>query len=154
VTTPLDLRIGLELGFRALGRDDVPVVAAGFSVGGALAFVYAAQAREWAVPVPGAVYAIFPVDPVTIDPALDVAPPADTRVLLLVGEDDAVVGRSGADELWARVRALPASFREYRVIRTTDELLADHEAPTYVQSPVVRHTFWTPLDRLIEQVRS
>jgi acetyl esterase/lipase len=154
VTTPLDLRLGLELGFRALDRDDLPVVAAGFSVGAALAFVYAAQAQSWAVPAPEAVYGIFPVDPVTIDPMLDVAPPAGTRVLLLAGEDDAVVGRAGADELWARARSLPVSSREYRVIRTTDELLADHEAPTYVQSAVVRRTFWTPLDRLIEQVRA
>jgi len=36
VTTPLDLRLGLRLGFRALD-EDVPVVAAGFSVGAALA---------------------------------------------------------------------------------------------------------------------
>ena len=46
-----------------------------------------------------------------------------------------------------------ASLLEYRVVRTTDELLADHEAPTYVDDPEVRATFWTPLDELVEAAR-
>jgi acetyl esterase/lipase len=154
VTTPLDLRLGLELGFRALDEDGIPVVAAGFSVGATLAFVYAAQARVWALPRPEAVYAIFPIDPVAIDPTLDVAPARGTRLLLLVGEDDAVVGRAGADAIWSELRSLPASAKELRVVRTTDDLLADHEAPTYVRSEAVRRTFWAPLDRLVEQARS
>jgi acetyl esterase/lipase len=154
VTTPLDLRAGLQRGFRALDEDDAPVVAAGFSVGGALAFVYAAQAEQWALPQPEAVYGIFPVDPVAIHPTLDVAPPLGTRVLLLAGEDDAVVGRFGADSIWSELGSLPAVDKELRVIRTTDDLLADHEAPTYVQDPTVRRTFWVPLDRLIEDARS
>jgi acetyl esterase/lipase len=151
VITPIDLRQGLERGFRALEAGDVPVVAAGFSFGAALAFAYAAQAAEWDVPAPAAVYAIFPVDPVTIHPTLDVTPPRATRVLLLAGEDDAVVGRSGADALWRELRALPASQKEYRIVRTTDDLLADHEAPTNVGSPAVRATFWAPLDELVSE---
>lgn len=154
VTTPLDLRLALQLGFRAFDEDGIPVVAAGFSVGATLAFVYAAQARDWALPRPEAVYAIFPVDPVAIDPTLDVAPARGTRVLLLVGEDDAVVGRAGADAIWSELRSLPTSAKELRVVRTNDNLLADHEAPTNVESDAVRRTFWAPLDRLVEQARS
>src|SRR5205823_14337638 len=47
VTAPYKLRDGVQAGFRALGRPQVPVVAAGFSVGGALAFYYAADASGW-----------------------------------------------------------------------------------------------------------
>jgi dienelactone hydrolase len=149
VVTPIDLRQGLAQGFRALRAGDVPVVAAGFSFGATLTFAYAARAREWGVPTPVAVYAIFPVDPVTIHPTLDVTPPPSTRVVLLAGEDDAVVGRAGADSLWRELEAVPRSRKQYRIVRTTDDLLADHEAPTYVQSPVVRETFWAPLDELV-----
>jgi acetyl esterase/lipase len=154
VVTPIDLRRGLERGFAALRPRDVPVVAAGFSFGATLAFVYAAQARAWALPAPSAVYSVFPVDPVLIDPTLQVTPSRNTRVLLLAGADDAVVGRVGADALWRAMRTLPERQKEYRVIRTTDALLADHEAPTYVLSPIVRETFWTPLDELVHAAGS
>ncbi len=49
-------------------------------------------------------------------------------------------------------RFLPALL-EYRVVRTTDDLLADHEAPTYVDDPEVRATFWPPLDELVDAAR-
>ena len=55
------LRVGLQRGFRELGAKDLPVIAAGFSFGGTLAFVYASFAERWGLPVPEAVYSIFPV---------------------------------------------------------------------------------------------
>jgi hypothetical protein len=54
---------------------------------------------------------------------------------------------------WSLLGAVPASEKEYRVIRTTDDLLADHEAPTAIHDPVVRRTFWGPLDRLVASAR-
>ncbi|HEY3185007.1 MAG TPA: hypothetical protein VGJ77_19355 [Gaiellaceae bacterium] len=153
VVVPYDLRVGLRLGFRALRERDVPVVAAGFSAGASFAFVYAANAKRWSVPAPRAVYSIFPVDPLLIDPGLDVSKLDDTRVLLLVGDHDDVVGRQGGDAFWSLLGAVPASEKEYRVIRTTDDLLADHEAPTAIHDPVVRRTFWGPLDRLVASAR-
>jgi acetyl esterase/lipase len=154
VAAPYDLRDGLRLGYRALGDRHVPVVAAGFSVGASLAFVYAARAGDWSVPAPRAVYSIFPVDPLQIDPGLDVSGVHDTRVLILVGDRDDVVGRTGGDAFWSMLRSVPAGEKEYRVIRTTDDLFADHEAPTVVDDPVVRRAFWEPLDRLVSEVRS
>jgi hypothetical protein len=153
VVAPYDLRDGLRLGFRALGKTDVPIVAAGFSVGASLAFVYAARAELWSVPAPRTVYSIFPVDPLAIDPSLDVSGLDDTRILLLVGDRDEVVGRVGGDGFWSMLGSVPASEKEYRVIRTTDDLLAIHDAPTVIDDPVVRRTFWDPLDRLVEAVR-
>ena len=154
IVAPYDLRDGLRLGFRALGKPDVPVVAAGFSVGATLAFVYAANALRWDVPPPRSLYAIFPADPYQIDPALDLARVRDTRIIMFVGDRDETVGRFGADALADKLGELPASLLTYRVVRSGDELLADHEAPTYVDDPEVRRTFWTPLDELIEDARS
>jgi acetyl esterase/lipase len=153
VTTLFDLRVGLRRGFAALNEPDLPVVAAGFSFGATLAFYYAANARYWGVPPPAAVYSIFPVDPIVFDPGLTRLPvlpaDADLSVEILVGDRDDVVGDGGARALW---RWLPPRVRavgRYRVIRTSKRLLADHEAPTYVQSPEVRRVFWSPLDKLL-----
>jgi acetyl esterase/lipase len=153
VLTPFDLAEGLQTGFDAIGYDGEPVVAAGFSLGAALAVIYAAHAEEWDVPSPRSVYSIFPVDPVLVDIGLDLSTVEETNVLLLVGENDEVVGQDGAREILKGLAALPPSLKQLRVIRTTDDLFADHEAPTVVDNPAVRETFWTPLDRLVEASR-
>ena len=153
IVAPYDLHDGLRLGFRALRELDAPVVVAGFSVGATLAFVYAAHADDWGLPSPRSVYAIFPADPFQIDPALDLAGLRETRVSLLVGDRDEIAGRYGADALVAKLGSLPRNLLEYRVVRTTDDLLADHEAPTYVGDPEVRATFWPPLDELVDAAR-
>jgi acetyl esterase/lipase len=153
VVAPYDLRDGLRLAFHALRERDVPVVVAGFSVGASLAFVYASRAERWSVPAPRAVYSVFPVDPLLIDPDLDVSGIEDTRIEILVGDRDDVVGRGGADAFWSMLTSVPANEKDYRVIRSTDDLFANHEAPTAVDDPAVRRTFWDPLDRLVATVR-
>lgn len=153
VLTPFDLAEGLETGFDAIEYDGEPVVAAGFSLGATLAVIYAARAEEWDVPPPRSVYSIFPVDPVLVDIELDLSTVEETDVLLLVGENDEVVGQDGAREILKGLVGLPPSSKQLRVVRTTDDLFADHEAPTVVDDPEVRETFWTPLDRLVEASR-
>ncbi len=154
ISTPWNLQDGLRLGFRALGRRDLPVVVAGFSVGATLSFFYAAKARAWGLPRPRAVYSVFPVDPEAIDPLQSLPPlKGSPRVLILVGDRDTTVGREGADALWRWLRPLPKALKRYRVIRTTGQLLADHEAPTNISDPVVRRTFWSPLDTLVARTR-
>jgi acetyl esterase/lipase len=154
ILTPFDLAEGLRTGFDAIGYEGEPVVAAGFSLGATLAFVYAARAKEWGVPAPQAVYSIFPVDPILVDVGLDLSTIEETKALLLVGDHDDVVGQDGARELLNGLVGLPDSLKQFRVIRTTDHLFADHEAPTVVHDPVVRRTFWVPLDRLVASVRA
>lgn len=154
LATPADLRDGLRLGFGALGEPDVPVVAAGFSIGATLSFVYAANAERWGVPAPRSVYAIFPVDPAQVDPGLDLSALSETRALLLVGDQDVVVGSAGADAVSRLLTSLPAELRTTRVVRTSNDFVADHEAPTFVESPAVRRTFWEPLDELVDESRS
>lgn len=158
VTTILDLRKGLRRGFAALGQSELPVVAAGFSFGASLAFYYAANARYWGLPSPRAVYSIFPVDPIAFDPGLTRLPRlrvnSRIRVAILVGDRDYVVGDGGARAFWNWLPALSRRLSTYRVIRTTDRLLADHESPTDVQSAEVRRVFWRPLDALIDHARA
>lgn len=157
VTTIFDLRVGLKRGFDVLDDPELPVVAAGFSFGAALAFYYAANARYWGLPPPRAVYSIFPVDPIVFDPGLTRLPslPAQSamRVELLVGDRDAVVGDGGALAFREWLSPVSRRLSKYRIIRTTERLLADHEAPTYVQSAEVRRVFWRPLDALINRCR-
>jgi dienelactone hydrolase len=158
VVTIFDLRTGLRRGFAALGKRELPVVAAGFSFGATLAFYYAANARYWGLPPARAVYSIFPVDPIAFDPGLmrlhRLPAQQATRVELLVGDRDAVVGDAGARAFWEWLSPSTHRLSKYRVVRTTARLLADHEAPTYVQSAEVRRVFWRPLDALISRCRA
>ena len=153
VVLPLNLEKGLQTGFEALHEDDEPIVTAGFSVGAALAFVYAARAKEWHVPAPQAVYSIFPVLPYLIDVGLDLSAVKQTPALILAGENDDVVGQDGAKKLMELLTGLPADLKELRLIRKTDAILADHESPTLVDRPITRETFWQPLDELVERAR-
>lgn len=153
ILTPFDLAEGLKTGFAAIEYDGEPVIAAGFSLGATLAMIYAARAEEWGVPAPRAVYSIFPVDPRLVDIDLDLATIDKTPVLLLAGDNDDIVGQDGARELMRGLTALPDTLKELRLIRATDDLPSDHEAPTLVDRPIVRETFWTPLDRLVEVAR-
>ena len=154
ILTPFDLAEGLRTGFDAIDYDGQPVVAAGFSLGATLALVYAARAAEWQLPRPTAVYSIFPVDPILVDIGIDLSTIADTQVLVLAGDRDEVVGREGPREAFDGLTALSDTRKELRTITTTDELFADHEAPTLVGDPVVRDTFWKPLDALVDASRS
>jgi acetyl esterase/lipase len=154
ILTPYDLAEGLKTGFAAIDYDGEPVVAAGFSLGATLAVDYAARAEEWGVPAPSAVYSIFPVDPVLVDLGLDLSTIEQTKVLLLAGENDDVVGQTGARELLKGLTGLPRSLKSFRLLRSTDELFTQHDAPTLVHLPVVRETFWTPLDQLVEWARA
>jgi acetyl esterase/lipase len=155
VTAPYYLRDALTTGFLSLGKSNLPVVVAGFSVGGALAFYYAADAGEWSLPRPRAVYSIFPSDPVLIDPGLvNLAPPPAVPTLLLVGDKDTTVGRIGADTFWKWLAPLRPSLKTYRLLHSDPRgLWFDHESvPTSEFDPRTRRVFWAPLDELVARV--
>jgi pimeloyl-ACP methyl ester carboxylesterase len=147
-----NFRRGLVAGFAALKRPNVPVVVAGYSWGGGLAFYYAARARRWGLPVPRAVYAVFPVGLIA-DEALGAAPPATTRYLVLAGDRDEVVGREGADTWWKQLVHVPKARREYRLVHSTKTFQATHES-VKVMTAEAHRTFWAPLDALVSQARA
>src|SRR5207302_5697962 len=148
-------RGGGQAGFRALGRSQVPVVVPGYSVGGALAFYYAAGAGGWGVPRPAAVYSIFPIDPISMDPGLThLGAPPSVPTVLLAGDRDEVVGRAGADAFWRWLAPVPVALKTYRVLRSTRTgPFFDHDAPTAVFDDRIRAVFWPPLDRLVADAR-
>ena len=153
-STPAALRTGLVAGFGALHRPGLPVVVAGYSVGGALAFEYAAHAAAWKLPKPAALVSIFPVDPLQVDPGLLDLAPSRQRTLVLVGDRDEVVGDAGAKAFWRWLAPLPKPLKTYRVIRTTATgPVFMHEALKDLRDPAVRKAFWAPLDSLVSASR-
>jgi acetyl esterase/lipase len=124
------------------------VVVAGHSAGGALAADYAAVALANALPVPAAVFSVYPgrklrhlsVPIPAVNPSL-VAP--DTRVLAYAGERDTAVGSGTAARI---VAGVPQADATLRIVR--DDAVDDHSAPRRSDSAVQR-TFWAPLDELI-----
>lgn len=153
LSLPASMLRGTEVGIReglataARGGAEGPVIAMGYSLGGGLAVVYAAMARDWGVAQPAAVYAVFPADPPgRPDPLPPV--PADTSVELVVGDRDAVVGRGGADALAAAIRPHPVTVR---VLTSTAAITFDHFAPK-ADDAAAQEAFWVPLDRLIADV--
>ena len=124
-----------------------PVIAAGYSLGGGYAVVYAANAAAWSLPEPAAVYAVFPAMPPVVPDPFGAVPDA-TSVTMLVGADDAVVGDGGARDLAAAIAPHPASVRE---VPTTAALTADHFAPKR-DDDAAQRAFWAPLDRLVDRL--
>ncbi len=156
VTARLDLRAGLYTAFRVLRQHDLPVVVAGYSVGGALAFFYAADAPGWGVPRPAGVYSIFPADPLGMDPGLThLGPPPRVQTLILVGDRDDTVGRYGADTFWTWLRPVSSGLKTYRLLHSNPKgLFFDHEAPTSTPfDAAMRRVFWQPLDELVARAR-
>ncbi len=152
LSSPASMLAGTEQGIRdglaeaeRLGATG-PVVAAGYSLGGGLAVVYAAMAADWGVAAPSAVYAVFPAEPLGLPAELPPVP-ADTTVEMLVGDRDVVVGRGGADALAARIAPHPARIT---ALVSTDAVAYDHFAPKRDDARA-QADFWAPLDRLIDE---
>jgi dienelactone hydrolase len=146
--TLVALRLALEQVRVAPGR----LVVAGHSAGGALAADYAASARTAGLPVPAAVFSVYPgrsLDGIALRiptvSARKIA--AGTRVLALAGADDRVVGSRVARTI---VRTAARARATLRIVR--DPRVDDHGAPGR-SDPAVRRTFWAPLDRLIAATR-
>ncbi len=143
-------RRGVQIGFGRLGSTRLPVVAAGFSFGGALVNYYAGNARAWKVPVPGSVLSIFPTARV---PGRSAGrPPRSVRFVVLAGDRDEVVGTAGAKDLMAWLQGHPAARKTYRLVRSSAALTATHEAPKELSSASTRE-FWRPLDVLVADAR-
>ena len=154
LSSPADMVAGTERGVRAgiaaargAGATG-PVVAAGFSLGGALAVQFAALAERWRVESPAAVYGVFPAPILTDAPLPRI--PEETDITLLVGDRDSVVGAAGAANLVDRVAPHPVEVVE---LVSTDERDYGHLAPR-TDAPYVRETIWAPLDRIVDAARA
>jgi hypothetical protein len=151
VRTPLrNVRSAVRAALRRIGRHG-PLVAAGHSAGGALAADLAASAARARLPVPRAVYAVYPGRslrgfPLRLSgPSLSRIPPR-VRILALASPTDEVVGTATARAIVRQARRVPRARRTLRIIRS--RVVGDHLAPQRSGAPEQR-TFWRPLDRLL-----
>jgi dienelactone hydrolase len=142
-------RDGIRTAFTELEREDLPVVAVGYSFGGALVSYYAGHAAEWDAPVPESVLSIFPPARVPGRPAG--TPPASVEFVVLAGDQDEVVGTAGADDLRSWLEESGRAV-DYRLVRSTGALTASHEALKET-SDASTQTFWAPIDELVAAAR-
>lgn len=123
--------------------DDLAV--AGYSMGGVLALNYAAMAGSLGMPLPAAVMAVTPGGCKGCDgpggsdqfgvPYRDLSGiDPDTKLLLVVGEDDDFVGSRPAEIAWEQTGQIPDENRDYLVARSDDhgepQIVADHLFPS------------------------
>ena len=137
----------LRTAFAVVPPADGRLVVAGHSAGGALGADYAAMARDKRLPVPAAVFSVYPGrslrgGPAVIPPVDQSGIPAAVRILALGSEADETVGTATARQIG----------RLGRYVRVTDARVDDHLAPLRTDR-VAQATFWAPLDRLIERAR-
>jgi acetyl esterase/lipase len=151
VRTPLrNVRAALRTALARIGRHG-PLVAAGHSAGGALAADLAASARRTGLPVPRAVYAVYPGRALRgfalrlAGPPLSRIP-APVRILALASPTDEVVGTATARAIVRGARRVPENRRTLRIIRAP--AVGDHLAPQR-DGARERRTFWRPLDGLV-----
>ena len=148
-TTPLaNVLAGVRAAVGQVLIEPGRLVIAGHSAGGALAADYAAVAVDHGLPVPAAVFSVYPGRKLrhlrVPIPTTDLAQiPPGTRVLVLAGERDTAVGSGTAQRIVQRATRADAQLRIVR-----DDAADQHSAPRRTNR-TARRTFWAPLDELV-----
>ena len=145
---------GIRTALRHVDMAPGSLVVAGHSAGAALAADYAAVAGAPRLPRPRAVFAVYPGRAILGTPGIPAADPGriapSTRLLVLAGAGDFVVGRAPARQLVETASQVPTSHRRFVLVE--HPAVKDHLAPLR-SSRAARRAFWHRLDRLIETVR-
>lgn len=149
VVTPLaNTLVALRLALAEVRVAPGRLVVAGHSAGGALAADYAASALAAGLPVPAAVFSVYPGRSLRgialrIPSVSARRIPAATSVRVLAGARDRVVGTRVARTI---ARTATQARTTLRIVR--DRAVDDHGAPQRSGAPA-RRAFWAPLDRLV-----
>jgi dienelactone hydrolase len=127
-----------------------PIVGIGYSRGGRLVVDWAAIAPGGRKPT--AILSVFPASAEDPSPDLSRLAPG-TRILVLSGDQDEVVGPYGAADL---LDALDRSgfgleTAHWTIVESTPDFTANHLS-VLDDSPQARARFWKPADRLIAKV--
>lgn len=108
------------------------MVLVGHSYGGPIVANLAQRAAAEGLPTPKAILFAMPWHQ-NIDPSL-AAIPSTTKVLCVVGDADTLAGRDGCDTLWDKTAHIPATNRNYVLMRSdaygTPALEASHRVPS------------------------
>ena len=144
---------GVKTANERLGNPKLPVLALGYSRGGALAVEYAAASAGKGVPVPDIVESINTVSFGEQTHPTDLRPlKHSTTVALLVSDQDQL-GTVGAGGLLKRLKAsgFPGTNIEVNFARSHGSFKADHLAPLEL-SPNAKHAYWDPTDALLKKL--
>jgi len=104
----------------------------GHSLGGGITAYMAALANESGLPIPKAIMPVQPAIP--FGPSADLSKiPSETLMVVVVGQDDTVVGDKSGKTIFYESTQIPLSQKDF-VIQITDkygkpDLVADHVAP-------------------------
>jgi predicted alpha/beta-hydrolase family hydrolase len=145
----------IERGVRAAAArlpDDVPVVAIGYSRGGRLVCEWASQARRTTGLMPKRILSVFPSG--AMDQIHNLSPlTGRTKVVILAGDRDEVVGTIGAGQLVTQLAASQFPYHDVRfeVVRSHGAFVATHLS-VLESSPGARRAFWARADRMIDAV--
>jgi acetyl esterase/lipase len=143
----------------------------GHSAGAAIAADLAALAAERGLPAPRALMCVQPGRGTrrarsVFFPAADYRKiPKDAALLVLVGEDDRIVGQGEARRIFRGTPQIPAGRKDYVLVRTdrhgSPPLVADHVSPCSPMrpNPIIRgrrinaldyYAYWRLLDALLD----
>jgi hypothetical protein len=143
---------GVRAATKRLDVGGLPVLSIGYSRGGALAVEYAAVAAKNGLPVPNKIMSIFPASVGNEQHLIDLTSlDHSTGLLIQMGEDDEVVGQTGARRLLRRLQAgrFPAPNIQLDFVDSQPGFKADHFAPLRT-SPAAQAAFWRLADRLLD----
>jgi hypothetical protein len=144
---------GVRTANERLGKPDLPVLAIGYSRGGALAVEYAAASAGHDVPVPDIVESVNTVSFGEQDHPTDLRPLGKETTLALIVSDQDDLGVQGARGLLARLRkaGFPGGNIELSFARSHGSFNADHLAPLD-PSPNAQEAYWAPTDALLDKL--
>jgi hypothetical protein len=142
---------GVRAATKRVDVGGLPVLAIGYSRGGPLAVEYGAVAAKNDLPVPDRIMSIFPASVGNEQHLIDLTPlDHSTKVLIQMGQEDAIVGRAGARVLLRRLQlgGFPAQNIQLDFVNSHAGFTADHFAPLRT-SRSAQAAFWRPADRLL-----
>jgi predicted esterase len=145
---------GVRAATKRVDVDGLPVLAIGYSRGGALAVEYGAVAAKNKLPVPGEIMSVFPASVGNEGHIIDLKPlDHSTQVLIQMGQEDAVVGRTGARNLLRRLQhgGFPAKNIRLDFVSSHPGFVADHVAPLRT-SAAAQAAFWGRADELLDEL--
>jgi acetyl esterase/lipase len=146
---------GIRAATDRVDADGLPVLAIGYSRGGGLVVEYAAVAAASKAPIPRTVMSVFPTAVGDQGRLVSLAPLShSTRLDILIGDKDTVVGSRGARYMLRRLElgGFPGQNIRLHFIHSTRSFTADHLSPMQT-SPAARADFWGLADRLLAAER-
>jgi hypothetical protein len=143
---------GVRAATKRVDVEGLPVLSIGYSRGGAIAVEYGAVAGDRGMPVPDWIMSVFPAPYGNQKHLIDLASLRHfTELLILVGDQDQVVGTAGAAYLGQRLQrgGFPGENIELSEVQSHGSFTADHFAPMST-SAAAKNAFWRPADDVLD----